>query len=455
MNASSPQGRLRYLRRSKGVRGPAVALAALLALASSPSSAANLDEVVRLDQPDAGGFGFSVAVSGRFVAVGAPWDDDATGNPGDWSCDSGSVFLYERDFGGADSWGLRAELHAPSAVCGDEFGSAVALSGSYLVVGAPWRSNTGTALIFARAANGSWVLEREILGSAVSFNDRFGAAVAIAGTTVAIAAPSYIPDGTVLVHERNQGGVGMWGQVKQLLPPAPNAAGRFGAAVALQRDRVLIGDPWSDEAGPSQSGSASIFRRDLGGASAWGHEQTVVAPDAGSGEYFGSSVAIFDGGVLVGATHTFYSGEGDSGAAYYFTRPASVWLLEAKLRSSSPNFLGRFGSAVSGHNQLLLVGASGDDYFETSEGALYGYQTSNPEVATTGPPLEWTESRVVAGTGSSAFYSIGGSLAADGCVAVVGAIRGASTANDNAGTAYIKQSGIFCDDFELGTAGRW
>jgi FG-GAP repeat len=73
-------------------------------------------------------FGWSVAVAGRTVVVGAPFDDDAA----DWS---GSAYVYrlDRSGGGYDS----AKLVASDAAHGDEFGWSVATSGPRIVVGAP------------------------------------------------------------------------------------------------------------------------------------------------------------------------------------------------------------------------------------------------------------------------------------------------------------------------------
>ena len=74
-------------------------------------------------------FGWSVALAGRTVVVGAPFDDDA----GDWS---GSAYVYrlDRSGGGYDSTKLVASR---TAAHGDEFGWSVATFGPRIVIGAP------------------------------------------------------------------------------------------------------------------------------------------------------------------------------------------------------------------------------------------------------------------------------------------------------------------------------
>lgn len=84
-------------------------------------------------------FGFSVALSGNWLAVGAPGeasnarivDGDRTNNqaPG-----SGAAYVFERSGG---TWVERAYLKASNADPGDSFGRSVALFGSRVVVGAP------------------------------------------------------------------------------------------------------------------------------------------------------------------------------------------------------------------------------------------------------------------------------------------------------------------------------
>jgi hypothetical protein len=73
--------------------------------------------------PDAG-FGFSVALSGTTLVVGAPF----AGGPG-----AGAVFVFERE---DDRWAPRQKLTSP-VPREHSFGYSVALDGDVLIVGAP------------------------------------------------------------------------------------------------------------------------------------------------------------------------------------------------------------------------------------------------------------------------------------------------------------------------------
>ncbi len=92
-----------------------------------------------------GGFGSSVAISGRTIAIGAPGDDDA----GIWS---GSVHVFRPDATGGYH---QTKLTASDASSGDMFGGSVAIAGSKMVIGAPVNDlavplHSGSAYLFTR-----------------------------------------------------------------------------------------------------------------------------------------------------------------------------------------------------------------------------------------------------------------------------------------------------------------
>jgi FG-GAP repeat len=85
----------------------------------------------KLEASDAAGgdlFGFSVAISGETVVVGAPLDDGAAGG------NQGSAYVFVPSGG---VWNQQQKLGASDAAAGDEFGFSVAISGETVVVGAP------------------------------------------------------------------------------------------------------------------------------------------------------------------------------------------------------------------------------------------------------------------------------------------------------------------------------
>ncbi len=82
------------------------------------------------DSPEQDNFGFAVALDGDTLAVAARRDDGVAPN-------AGRVYLHERDADGTNAWGITSEAADLNGEVGDNFGTAVALDGDTLVIGAP------------------------------------------------------------------------------------------------------------------------------------------------------------------------------------------------------------------------------------------------------------------------------------------------------------------------------
>jgi hypothetical protein len=93
-------------------------------------------------------FGFSLALSGDTLVVGAPAEDsNATGVGGtqidNSAIDSGAVYVFTRT---GVIWTQQAYLKASNAETGDFFGSSLALSGDTLVVGTGQEGSNATGV---------------------------------------------------------------------------------------------------------------------------------------------------------------------------------------------------------------------------------------------------------------------------------------------------------------------
>lgn len=105
---------------------------------------------LKASNTDAGDhFGWSVAVSGNTVLVGARWEDSnatgVNGNQADNSApSSGAAFVFIRDMGG--NWSQQAYLKASNTDAGDLFGYSVAVSGDTVVVGAHNEDSNATGV---------------------------------------------------------------------------------------------------------------------------------------------------------------------------------------------------------------------------------------------------------------------------------------------------------------------
>jgi hypothetical protein len=159
----------------------------------------------------------------------------------------------------------------PAPATFNAFGSAIALTSTRLVVGAPGRDLHGTALTY-RIQNGIWQFDQELGPVAGETFDRFGGAVALSGERLAIGA-----DGDDI--ETDGGGVvdagsvyffhdisGFWLLNDQEHLRTMNANDRYGSAVAIDGIQAIVGGEHVVGGGASNSGIAvtyvvdSIFR---------------------------------------------------------------------------------------------------------------------------------------------------------------------------------------------------
>ncbi|MEI6750585.1 MAG: FG-GAP repeat protein, partial [Bacteroidota bacterium] len=89
-------------------------------------------------------FGYSVAISGDYAVVGAPYAD-INGH-----LDQGVAYIFFRSGG---VWAEQAKISASNGKASDYFGYSVAIDGDYVVVGAPFRDVPVNAPFFPPPVN--------------------------------------------------------------------------------------------------------------------------------------------------------------------------------------------------------------------------------------------------------------------------------------------------------------
>lgn len=251
-------------------------------------------------------FGESVAIDGSTIVVGARLDDGGGTN-------SGSAFVFRRNRGGTDNWGLRKKLKASDVAAFTQFGSSVAISGDLVVVGARRDdgigTNAGAAYVFDRFEGGS-NRYGEVRKLAVGQErDEFGTSVAISGSTVVVGSPGNDDlgrnAGAGYFFEQDHGGTNQWGMIRLFHGAAPSD--QFGSSVAIDGTVALIGSPTADPAG-SNAGVVQVLAYDKT-ALKWVPDYVSSGDAAASGDQTGRAVAIDSGTALFGAPRA------DSGAS--------------------------------------------------------------------------------------------------------------------------------------------
>lgn len=140
--------------------------------------------------------------------------------------------------------------------------------------------------------------------------------------------------------------------------PESEPGALFGAAVAVCRGTVVVGAPSKDREGSlsvaADAGRAYIFEWD---GAHWGPTAVLDGHDP-RGSLFGAAVAIDGRRVVVGAPRARVHGTPHAGHAIVFVRADGRWERSARLVDPhGPEPEDAFGAAVAVHGDSIVVGA--------------------------------------------------------------------------------------------------
>jgi uncharacterized repeat protein (TIGR01451 family) len=301
-------------------------------------------------------FGWSVGVSGDTLLVGAPQEDGPVVPAG------GAAHVFVRTPAG--SWNEQATLGGTAGhLSGEEFGFSVSLAGNTALVGAPSPAGVardGAAHVFVRSG-GTWS-EQQTLGAEPGvYHVWTGASVIVAGDTALVGSPGGRNAASLFVRTQST-----WARVATLVPsdlsysrwcsnwlPPSADGGCFGSSVAIGNGTIVVGAPTAQ----SRAGKVYAYRPSPGG---WTEGQALVLtrPDYTAGDSLGKYVAV-SGSRVVASAPGDEGGESSSrGSVYVFTRSAGSWTKE-KLKS--PNALGSFGTSVAVSGDIVATTAYGGE----------------------------------------------------------------------------------------------
>ncbi len=323
-------------------------------------------------------FGYAVAISGTRVVVGA-YADDTNASA------AGTAYVY--DLASAKPEQPVATLNNPSPAASDYFGSAVAISGTRVVIGAhlddTFSTDSGSAYVYDLARATPTVPVATLNNPSPGERDHFGYAVAISGARVVVGAQrddtGAADTGSAYVYDLTSATPMV--PVVTLQQPGPAPGSFFGDSVAISGMRVVVGATL-DGTGASAAGSAYVY--DLASAKPTVPLATLNNPDPAPNDHFGNSVAISGTRVLVG-TISDDTGANDAGSAYvYDLASATPTAPLATLNNPSPNATDWFGRSVAIDGTTVAIGASLDDTAQTNKGSVYvfglGAGSASPEI---------------------------------------------------------------------------
>ncbi|PYS68134.1 MAG: hypothetical protein DMF69_21055 [Acidobacteria bacterium] len=369
-------------------------------------------------------FGNAVAISNNTAVVGA------FGQPN--QNNRGGAYGFVRN---GVSWSQQQALVPSDLVNGDRFGNSVAIDADTIVVGAPIKtigvlSGKGAAYVFVR--NGTtWTQQQRLTASDGALGDNFGTAVTISGNTIIVGAINHAVggnsrQGAAYVFVRSGSN---WTEQQKLTAGDGLMSDQLGGAVDLVGNTAVVGAR-ENNFGANRNGKVYVFLRS---GTTWTQQQKLTAASGSPLDAFGNSVAISPSAdtIAVGALNDEENQISDRGSAYVFVLNGSTWSEQQRLVGSlgvASGFNAHFGTSVDVDGDTVIVGSPELDPLEgNGRGAVYVFQRS---VST------WTEQeRIVFSPASLRHFGTSVAMSGDAF------IGGAPFENGSTGAAYVFATG--------------
>ncbi|KAB7725595.1 hypothetical protein F5984_25840 [Rudanella paleaurantiibacter] len=332
-----------------------------LPLATTSNS--NLAPIDRLanDGTKGDAFGVRVMLSGDYAIVGASGADIGP------NVNQGAAYIFVRS---GSNWVQQAKLTANDGASGDVFGVSVAISGDYAVVGARAddvnaNADQGSAYVFVRSGT-NWTQQAKLTASDGAPDDKFGNAVAISGDYILVSA--FMDDiganadaGSAYIFMRSGTS---WVQQAKLTAADGATNDQFGSSVAISGDYAIVGVNFDDIIANTDQGSAYVFVRS---GTSWTQQAKLTAADGEPTDNFGYGVGISGDYAIVGAYTDDINSIRDQGSAYVFVRSGTSWVQQAKLTAFYDGATSDlFGGSVAISGDYALIGAFGSNVYQGS-----------------------------------------------------------------------------------------
>ncbi len=316
----------------------------------------------------------------------------------------------------------------------DFFGTSVAISGDYAIVGATGEdaggSTAGAAYIYHRTGTNSWGAGVKIVADDAGEWDYFGRSVGISGNYAIVGAhlEDTKADGAGAAYIFYRTDTNSWDTGTKIMASDGESSDQFGVSVSISGDYAIVGAE-GENGGPGDpkydAGAAYIFHRT--DTNTWDSGTKIMASDAQGNDYFGCSVGISGSYAIVGAYQEDEFGS-SAGAAYIFSRTGETWDGGTKITASDAQASDQFGYSVGISGSYAIAGAWYEDTGGNNAGSAYIYRNTGANI--------WNSVTKIQASDKQASDFFGKSVSISGDYAIAGAYREGSQGN-NAGAAYI------------------
>lgn len=255
----------------------------------------------------------------------------------------------------------QAKLTSSSPATNDLLGREIATYGDWAIFGQPYKtvganSQQGAVYVYLRSGN-SWTLMQTLTASDGSVGDNFGISAVLNQNYLVIGASGKNAAGNIsdMGAAYVFGRIGsLWQEQQKLTPNDGQANFFFGTSVAINNNTIFVGAPKASATFAANAGAVYTFM--LSGFT-WVQQQKLTAYDAITGTNFGGRITVSGTSLAVTTSWSPFVTT-PPGAIYLFTQSGGVWNFQQKLTSPDPNSqpMENFGHAVSMSGNTLAVG---------------------------------------------------------------------------------------------------
>ncbi|MEZ5402355.1 MAG: BACON domain-containing carbohydrate-binding protein [Bryobacteraceae bacterium] len=363
------------------------------------------------------------------------WDAEGRPLPARMAARDGRVSIEVDDAGARypltiDPVLREASIKNNPVTANERFGAAVAMSGNTAVFGAPWSFNasqgSGSAHVFIRSGS-VWSLQGVLTPSNGETGDRFGEAVAIDGDTIVVGAIAEDSDpanpatntfpDSGAAYVFVRSGV-TWMQQAILKTSDAQDSDSFGARTAILGDTIVVSATNEDGTCDGTPNAGAVYTFTRSG-STWSEQPMMRSPSEGLNAYYGISIALSGDTLAVGER----GAGGTTGKVFVYTGTGGSWNLQATIVPTHADASDLFGAAMALSGDTLIAGATGED---SSATGVNGDETNNG-TSSSGAAFVfvrnagmWSQQAFLKAPAATASLFFGSAVALSGDVASVG-----------------------------------
>jgi len=298
-------------------------------------------------------FGYSVAIDGDYIVVGAYKEDTGEKN-------AGKVYIFKRKSDDTNDVVQIAKIQSDKTQEDAMFGNAVAISGKYIAVGASHENvgtedDAGAVYLFKKESDSTNDITQiaKLTASNAGKEDWFGHSLSIDGDYIIVGAygedSENIDAGASYLFKRNSNEKDDTSQIAMILIHNSRDYDYFGYSVAISGNYILVG-AYGEDTTANGAGTAYLLKRESDNEDDVTLLKTIQVKEPHEKDYFGKSVAMDGTYMIIGASSEDVDEKIDAGTAYLFRRDLNDEtdiIQVSQLKSKTIQESEFFGSVVS------------------------------------------------------------------------------------------------------------